>query len=119
VSLETGRKPIQPAGFDKAPGLLIKKPEASWALRLPARPGRLKACLKALGLAGPVSNTGLMVGYKATFVLVLAVPEKRVLSIVAVLSAWAERAVLRDSSLNSQRIHTLEPYPHYHVESVV
>jgi len=39
-------------------GLLIKKPEASWALRLPARPGRLKARLKALGLAGPVSNTG-------------------------------------------------------------
>jgi hypothetical protein len=59
VSLETGRKPIQPAGFDKAHGLLIKKPEASWALRLPARPGRLKACLKALGLAGPVSNTAL------------------------------------------------------------
>jgi len=58
VSLEPGRKPIQPAGFDKAPGLLIKQPEASWALRLPARPGRLKARLKALGLAGPVSNTG-------------------------------------------------------------
>jgi hypothetical protein len=38
-------------------GLLIKKPEASWALRLPAWPGRLKARLKALGLAGPVSNT--------------------------------------------------------------
>jgi len=49
---------MQPAGFDIAPGLLIRKPEASWALRLPARPGRLKARLKALGLAGPVSNTG-------------------------------------------------------------
>jgi len=52
------RKPILPAGFDEAPGLLIKKPEALWALRLPARPSRLKARLRALGLAGPVSNTG-------------------------------------------------------------
>ena len=57
MSLETGRKPIQPAGFDKAPRLLIKKSKASWALRLPARPGRLKARPKAHGLAGPVSNT--------------------------------------------------------------